>query len=64
MSIDIEGIFKVIAYGVPALMVLGGLILLFLGYPINHSDMITGGWALVIFGAIIYVIEIIIEYLG
>ena len=62
MSIDIEAIFKVIAYGVPALMVLGGIVLLLIGYPINHSGMITGGWALVILGAIIYVLELIIAY--
>jgi len=62
MSIDIEAIFKVIAYGVPALMVLGGIVLLLLGYPLNHSGMISGGWALIIFGAIIYIIELIIAY--
>jgi hypothetical protein len=30
---------KVVAYGVPALIV--GIVLLLIGYPINHSDMIT-----------------------
>jgi len=62
MSVDLEAVFKVIAYGVPALMVLGGIILLLIGYPINHTGMITGGWSLVIIGAIIYVFEIIIAY--
>jgi membrane-bound ClpP family serine protease len=64
MSADVELIFKVIAYGVPALMVLGGIALLLLGYPVNNGGMITGGWALVILGAIIYVIELVLAYLS
>ena len=61
---SIEAIFKVIAYGVPALMVLGGILLLFFGYPIQHADMIKGGWVLIILGALIYVLEIIVAYYG
>lgn len=62
MSVDIEAIFKVIAYGVPALMVLGGIVLLILGLPLNNTGMIDSGWVLIILGAIIYVIEIILAY--
>jgi len=59
---SVEAIFKVIAYGVPALMVLGGVLLLLIGYPINNADIIRGGWGLIIFGAIIYILEILIAY--
>jgi hypothetical protein len=52
------------AYGVPALMVLGGIVLLLLGFPINNGSMINGGWALIIGGAIIYVIELILAFLS
>ena len=53
-----EVIFKFIAFGVPALMVLGGILLLFTGYPLNNGSMIGGGWVLAILGALIYVLEI------
>jgi len=59
---SVEAIFKVIAYGVPALMVLGGIMLLLLGYPIENTQMVTGGWALIILGAFIYIIEIVVAY--
>jgi len=59
---SIEAIFKVIAYGIPALLVLGGIILLFFGYPIQHADMIKGGWILIILGVFIYIMEIIVAY--
>jgi membrane-bound ClpP family serine protease len=62
MSVDVEAIFKVIAYGVPALMVLGGIVLLLLGLPLNNASMTTSGWALIILGAIIYVIEVVLYY--
>jgi len=62
MSVDVEAIFKVIAYGVPALMVLGGIVLLLIGYPINHSQMIAGGWVLILFGGGIYIIELAVAY--
>lgn len=62
MSIDIEAIFKVIAYGVPALMVLGGIVLLILGLPLNITNMIDSGWVLIILGVIIYIVEIILAY--
>lgn len=62
MSVDIEAIFKVIAYGVPALMVLGGILLLVLGLPLNNTGMIDSGWALIVLGAIIYIIEIFLYY--
>ena len=62
MSVDVEAIFKVIAYGVPALMVLGGIVLLLIGYPINHSQMITAGWALILLGGGIYIIELVVAY--
>ena len=62
MSIDVEAIFKVVAYGVPALMVLGGILLLLIGYPVMNDQMITGGWLLVVLGALIYVVELVLRY--
>ena len=56
--------FHLIAYGVPALMVLGGILLLFFGYPIELSDMISPGWSLVIFGSLIYVSELVLLNYG
>lgn len=64
MSIDIEAIFKVVAFGVPALLVLGGIILLLVGYPVNSTDIINGGWALIILGAGIYIVELLAQYLS
>ena len=64
MSIDIEAIFKVVAFGVPALLVLGGIILLLVGYPVNNTDIINGGWALIILGAGIYIVELLARYLS
>jgi membrane-bound ClpP family serine protease len=52
-----NAIFKFIARGVPAIAVLGGILLLFLGYPFDNRSLILGGWALVTLGAIIYGIE-------
>jgi len=60
MSVDVDAIFKVIAYGVPALMVLGGIVLLLVSYPINNANMITGGWALIILGGAIYLVELVL----
>ena len=64
MSIDVEAVFKVVAYGVPALLVLGGIILLLIGYPTDYGPMISGGWVLVLLGVIIYLIELIFAYVG
>jgi hypothetical protein len=60
--VDVDAIIQVIAWGVPALLIIIGGILLLFGYPINHSDMIKGGWALILLGALIYVIELVLSY--
>lgn len=57
-----EAIFKLIATTVPAIMVLGGILLLVLGYPIDHVGMIRSGWGLIVFGGLIYILEIIVYY--
>jgi len=56
---SVEAIFKFVAATVPAIMVLGGIFLLVLGYPIDHVDMIRSGWGLIIFGGVLYALEII-----
>jgi len=54
----IEAIFKFIAYTVPAIIVLGGILLMFTGYIIGKYDMVGGGVLLVLFGAFLYALEI------
>jgi hypothetical protein len=60
--VSIEAIFKFVAYTVPGIMVLGGLLLLVLGYPIDNSSMVAGGWGLILLGATIYVFELVLAY--
>jgi hypothetical protein len=55
---------RLIAYGVPALMLLGGILLLMHGYPIQLASVISSGWSLVIFGSLIYVSEFVLRYCG
>jgi hypothetical protein len=62
MSIDVDAIIHVIAYGVPALLIIFGGILLLLGYPTGNSDMIKAGWALNISGIFIYIIELVLAF--
>jgi len=62
MGADISVVLKAIAYGVPALMVLGGIALLLIGLPLDNVGMTNSGWVLIIFGAIIYIIEIFLYY--
>jgi hypothetical protein len=59
---SINATLQFLAYTVPAIMVLGGILLLILGYPIGNGDMIKAGWALVLLGGAIYVIELILAY--
>lgn len=59
---SVEAIFKFIAYTVPAIMVLGRILLLVLGYPIGHESMIWSGWGLILLGGGIYVLELILAY--
>ena len=47
-----------IAWGVLVIMVLGGVLLLFLGYPRNNGVMIDIGWILIILGLVMYAVEI------
>ena len=60
---SVEAIFKFVAATVPAIMVLGGIFLLVLGYPIDHVDMIRSGWDLIIFGGVLYALEIITYFI-
>lgn len=62
MKMTVEAVFKFIAYTVPAILVLGGIFLLVIGYTTNHVGMIRAGWGLVILGAGIYVFEIVLAY--
>lgn len=51
---------KAIAYGIPAMMILGGMFLLLLDYRINESNVIMGGLFLIIFGGAICILEAIL----
>jgi membrane-bound ClpP family serine protease len=59
---SLETVFKFVAYTVPALIVLGGILLLFVGYPIGMDSMVNAGWGLILLGASIYVLEIFLAY--
>lgn len=61
---SIEVVFQFIAYTVPVIMVLGGILLLVLGYTTNHIGMIRAGWSLILLGGGIYVLEIVLAYLS
>lgn len=58
----INATFQFLAYGVPAIIALGGILLLALGYPTGNGSMIVGGWGLVFIGALIYVLELVLTY--
>ena len=53
-----------IAWGVLVIMVLGGVLLLFLGYPRNNGVMIDIGWLLIILGLVMYAVEIFLGTSG
>lgn len=58
MDFDAEIIVKVFAVGVPALLIISGVILLLVSYPFNLGNEISGGWLLILIGVVIYLIEI------
>jgi len=60
-TINKKVIFKVIASSIGALIVFGGLALLLLGFKFNDGSEITGGFFLIVFGALS---EIILVYLS
>lgn len=62
MKIDINMLFKIFAYGFPALIGGIGAVLILFGSMANSSDMVGNGWGLVIFAAIIYILEIVLKY--
>ncbi len=64
MPIEILTLSRIIAYGVPALMVLGGISLLLFGYPMDLSNAISPGWSLIIFGSLIYASELVLRQYG
>jgi membrane-bound ClpP family serine protease len=54
--VDID--FEFIASTVPAIIVLGGILLLFFGYVMNVGN-IGAGWGLVIFGGFLFFLEVV-----
>lgn len=64
MGINVDAIIHIIAYGVPALLIVFGGILLLLGYPTDNSSMIGGGWVLIVIGVLVYIIEIYLNYMS
>lgn len=47
---------------VATLMFLGGIILFLTGRQINHALMIVGGQMLILFGAIVYIVKVVVAY--
>jgi hypothetical protein len=66
MDIPVEIInpSRLIAIGVPALMVLGGILLLLFGYPTELSSAISPGWSMVILGSAVFVSELLLNHYG
>jgi len=56
--------FRLIPYGVPALMFLSGILLLLHGYSVELAIVISSGCSLVIFGSMTYVSELVLLYYG
>jgi hypothetical protein len=59
---SISATFEFLAYTVPGIMVLGGILLLVLGYPTGIGGMINSGWGLIAIGTLIYVIELVLAF--
>ena len=64
LPVEVITPFRLIAYGVPALMFLGGILLLLHGYSVDLAIVISSGWSLVIFGSMAYVSELVLLYYG
>jgi hypothetical protein len=60
MSAKVREVFMFLAYIVPGVMVLGGLGLVALGYPLNHAGIAGAGWVLIVLGCTIYLLELLI----
>ena len=60
MSTKAREVFMFLAYIVPGVMVLGGLGLVALGYPLNHAGITGAGWVLIVLGCTIYLLELLI----
>jgi len=59
---SVSATLEFMAYTVPAIMVLGGILLLILGYPTGISGMTEAGWGLIIIGALVYILELALAY--
>jgi hypothetical protein len=60
MSTKAREVFMFLAYIVPGVMVLGGLGLVALGYPLSHAGMTGAGWVFIVLGCIVYLLELLI----
>jgi len=54
---------EAIVYGVPGVLIVGGILLLVTGYPLNFTNEISGGWSLITIGVLIYLIEILVSFI-
>lgn len=57
---DLKIFIVITAVGVPALMIGLGWFEQMTGYALNNSDMVNAGNTWMVFGALIYVLEIIV----
>jgi hypothetical protein len=60
MSMNVREVFAFLAYTVPGVMVLGGLCLTVLGYPLSQADITGAGWVLIVLGCTVYLLELLI----
>ena len=63
MRKNVKAIAKTIAFSVPALMFLSGVIMLLSGFLINHSEVVTGGLILILIGINMHILKSILEFI-
>ena len=57
---DVVEIFAFVAYTVPTILLLSGIFLLVIGYPVDHAGIIIAGGVFIVLGGGIFILEFLI----
>ena len=57
---DVVEIFAFVAYTVPTILLLSGIFLLVIGYPVDQADIIIAGGVFIVLGGGIFILEFLI----
>jgi len=60
MSLNMREVFAFLAYTVPGVLVLGGICLSVIAYPLSRADITGAGYVLIVLGCTIYLLELLI----